>query len=71
MGPSDGTAVAIGASTVAGAALMLNLSLLGVQDVTPQLLLGSAGAVIGFGTSWALSRFGVRPTIEQASWSKT
>ena len=46
---------------------MLDLSLLGVQDATPQLLLGSAGAVIGFGTSWALSRFGVRPTIEQGN----
>jgi hypothetical protein len=67
-GPVDGTPVAIGASTVAGAALMLNLSLLGVQDTTPQLLLGTAGAVIGFGTSWALSRFGVRPTLEQAAW---
>ncbi|MEO7669717.1 MAG: hypothetical protein ABIW57_10290, partial [Polyangia bacterium] len=67
-GPRDGTALAIGASTVAGGALMLNLSLLGFQDTTPQLLLGSAGAVIGFGTSWALSRFGVRPTLEQAAW---
>jgi len=67
-GPVDGTPLAIGASTVAGAALMVNLSLLGVQDLTPQLLLGSAGAVIGFGTSWGLARFGYRPTLAQAAW---
>jgi len=67
-GPADGTPLAIGASTVAGAALMVNLSLLGVQDLTPQLLLGSAGAVIGFGTSWGLARFGYRPTLAQAAW---
>jgi len=67
-GPLDGTPLAIGASTVAGAALMVNLSLLGVQDLTPQLLLGSAGAVIGFGTSWGLARFGYRPTLAQAAW---
>lgn len=67
-GPTDGTPLVIGASTVAGAVLMVNLSLLGVQDLTPQLLLGSAGAVIGFGTSWGLARFGYRPTLEQAAW---
>ena len=39
-----------------------------MNDPTPQLLLGSAGAIIGFGTSWGLSRFGFRPTVEQAAW---
>ena len=69
--PWTGTPLAIGASTVAGAALMRNLGLMGGQglsDVTPQLLLGTAGAVIGFGTSWGLSRFGFKPTVEQAAW---
>ena len=54
-----------------GATLMRNLGLIGGQglnDLTPQLLLGSAGAIIGFGTSWGLSRFGFRPTVEQAAW---
>jgi hypothetical protein len=66
-----GTPLAIGASTVAGAALMRNLGLMGGQGlsgVTPQLLLGTTGAVIGFGTSWGLSRFGFKPTVEQAAW---
>jgi hypothetical protein len=70
-GPVPGTPLAIGASTVAGAAFMRNLGLLGGQQLsgaTPQLLLGSAGAVIGFGTSWGLARFGFRPTMEQAAW---
>src|SRR5205807_8049417 len=52
-------------------ALMRNLGLLGGQQLSglsPQLLLGTAGAVIGFGTSWGLSRFGVHPTLEQAGW---
>ncbi|HVU49941.1 MAG TPA: hypothetical protein VHL80_04600 [Polyangia bacterium] len=61
--------LAIGASTIAGATLFRNLGLTGgLSSVTPQLLLGSTGAVIGFGTSWGLSRFGFRPTVEQAAW---
>ncbi|HVR04295.1 MAG TPA: hypothetical protein VMT47_19305 [Polyangia bacterium] len=70
-GPISGTPLAIGASTMAGAALLRNLALMGgpqLTGVTPQLLLGSAGAVIGFGTTWGLSRFGFRPTLEQAAW---
>jgi hypothetical protein len=68
-GPLPGTPLAIGATTVAGAALMRNIGATGgLVGNTPQLLLGSAGAVIGFGTSWGLSRFGFRPTIEQAAW---
>ena len=41
---------------------------MGISDLSPQLLLGGAGAVIGFGTSWGLSRFGLRPTLGQAAW---
>jgi hypothetical protein len=68
-GPVSGTPLAIGASTVAGAALFRNLGMTGgLTGVTPQLLLGSTGAVIGFGTSWGLSRFGLRPTVDQAAW---
>jgi hypothetical protein len=58
-----------GGSTIAGATLFRNLGMTGgLSNVTPQLLLGSAGAVIGFGTTWGLSRFGFRPTVEQAAW---
>jgi len=67
-GPVDGTPLAIGASTVAGAVLMRNLGSMGISDVSGQLLIGSAGAVIGFGTSWGLARFGLRPTLGQAAW---
>ena len=69
--PWSGTPLGIAASTIAGATLMRNLGLMGGQglsELTPQLLLGSAGAVIGFGTSYGLSRFGLRPTVEQAVW---
>jgi hypothetical protein len=67
--PMSGTPLAIGASTIAGAALFRNLGMTGgLTGTTPQLLLGSTGAVIGFGTSWGLSRFGFRPSVEQAAW---
>jgi hypothetical protein len=67
--PLSGVPLAIGASTIAGATLFRNLGMTGgLTNVTPQLLLGSTGAVIGFGTSWGLSRFGFRPTVEQAAW---
>ena len=65
---ADGRVLTVGASTVAGATLFSNLSRLGLQGTTPMLLLGSAGGVIGFGTAWALSRFGVRPTVDEAVW---
>jgi hypothetical protein len=68
-GPVSGVPLAIGASTVAGATLMRNISMWGgLTSATPQVLLGSTGAVIGFGTSWGLARFGLRPTVEQAAW---
>ncbi len=67
--PMSGTPLAIGASTLAGATLLRTRGRMGnLSGVTPQLLLGSTGAVIGFGTSWGLSRFGFRPTVEQAAW---
>ena len=67
--PPSGVPLAIGASTIAGATLFRNLGMTGgLSNVTPQLLLGSTGAVIGFGTSWGLSRFGFKPTVEQAAW---
>ncbi len=47
---------------------MRNLGSMGISDLSGQLLIGSAGAVIGFGTSWGLSRFGLRPTLGQAAW---
>lgn len=68
LGPTDGTPLTMVAATVGGAALMRNLSLLGLDSASSQLLLGSAGAVIGFGTAWGLARFGLRPTLEQAAW---
>jgi hypothetical protein len=67
--PTTGVPLAIGASTIAGATLFRNLGMTGsLTGVTPQLLLGSTGAVIGFGTSWGLSRFGFKPSVEQAAW---
>jgi hypothetical protein len=69
--PWSGTPLLIAASTLAGTTLMRNLGLMGgegLSSVTPQLLLGSAGAIIGFGTSFGLSRLGVRPTVEQSAW---
>ncbi len=69
--PWSGTPLTMAASTVAGATLMRNLGLMGGQGlstVTPQLLLGSAGAIIGFGTAWGVSRIGFRPSVDQAAW---
>jgi hypothetical protein len=69
--PMSGTPLAIASSTIAGAAFMRNLGLTGgpqLAGVTPQMLFGSAGAVIGFGTAWGLSRYGLKPTVEQAAW---
>ena len=45
------------------------LSLLAQQDgVGVVTLLGGAGAVIGGGTAWGLTRFGLRPSAAQALW---
>jgi len=68
LGPTDGTPLAIGAATVGGAALMRNLSRLGLDSTSSQVLLGSAGAIIGFGTAFGLARFGLRPDLSQAAW---
>src|SRR5207248_1450178 len=62
----DGTPLAIASSTAAGALLMRNLGLIGLPQLSAQVLIGGAGAVIGFGTSWGLSRFGFRPDFGQA-----
>ena len=68
-GQTDGTALAIGASTTGGRDLdARNSARRGSPDLSGQLLIGSAGAVIGFGASWGLSRFGFRPTLGQAAW---
>lgn len=66
-GPVDGTALAITTSILAGGAWGGSLSLLADQRSTGVvMLIGSAGAVIGGGTAWGLTRFGLRPTREQA-----
>ena len=68
-GPSDGTSLEVTTSVVAGASLMSFLSLLGQQDSTGVLMLtGTAGAIIGGGTAWGLTRFNLRPTLSQAAW---
>jgi hypothetical protein len=71
-GPRDGLPLAVGASAVAGGALFPLLSLMSGLDSPGALVLtGSAGAVIGAGTTWGLSRFGYRPTLPQAAWYAT
>jgi hypothetical protein len=65
----DGGALAVTTSIVAGAVWGSSLSLLSQQDgVGVVTLLGSAGAVIGGGTAWGLTRFGMRPSAAQALW---
>lgn len=68
-GPSDGTALAITTSLLAGGVWGGGLSLL-AQQSSPSvvLLVGTAGAVIGGGTAFGLTHFGVRPTTTQALW---
>jgi hypothetical protein len=66
-GSVDGTALAITSSILVGGAWGGSLSLLADQRSTGVvMLIGSAGAVIGGGTAWGLTRFGLRPTREQA-----
>jgi hypothetical protein len=68
-GPGDGTALAIATSMVAGGVWGGALALLGEQrDIGVVTLLGGAGAVIGGGTAWGLTRFGFRPTVSQSLW---
>ena len=65
--PSDGAALAITASTLAGGLWGLGLSKLALQDSVGFITLaGSAGAIIGGGTAFGLVHFGKRPSIEQA-----
>jgi hypothetical protein len=65
----DGTALAITTSIAAGGLWGSGLSLLAQQNgVGVVTLLGSAGAVIGGGTAWGLTRFGLRPDAAQALW---
>ena len=67
--PRDGTALTLTTSLVAGGVWGGGLSLLAQQNSTGVVLLvGSAGAVIGGGTAWGLTHFGVRPTPAQALW---
>ena len=67
--PPDGTLLAGVTSTVAGATLFSSLALLGQQDTLGVLLItGTAGAIIGGGTAWGLSRFGVKPSLGEAAW---
>ncbi len=68
----DGLPLAVAASGVAGGALFPLLALMSGLDSPGALVLtGSAGAVIGAGTTWGLSRFGYRPTLAQAAWYAT
>ncbi|HEX7505813.1 MAG TPA: HEAT repeat domain-containing protein, partial [Polyangia bacterium] len=65
--PSDGAALAITASTIAGGLWGAGLSKLALQDSVGFITLaGSAGAIIGGGTALGLVHFGKRPTPEQA-----
>ena len=68
-GPPDGSALALATSLVSGGVWGGGLSLLAQQDSTSVVLLvGSAGAVIGGGTAWGLTHFGLRPSPAQALW---
>ena len=67
--PADGTALAIVTSAAAGGFWGGSLSLLAQQNNAGVVaLVGGAGAVIGGGTAWGITRFGLRPTPEQAFW---
>ena len=67
--PRDGTFLTLATSLVAGGVWGGGLSLLAQQSNTPVVLLvGSAGAVIGGGTEWGITHFGLRPSPTQALW---
>lgn len=67
--PRDGTALALTTSLLAGGVWGGGLSLLAQQNSTGVVLLvGSAGAVIGGGTAWGLTHFGLKPSPSQALW---
>jgi hypothetical protein len=67
--PRDGTFLTLATSLVAGGVWGGGLSLL-AQQSSPGvvLLVGSAGAVIGGGTAWGITHFGLRPSPTQALW---
>ncbi|MDX2024238.1 MAG: hypothetical protein SF187_28610 [Deltaproteobacteria bacterium] len=68
-GPTSGVPLLVTTSLLAGSAWGAGLALMADQNSAGvMMLLGSAGAVIGGGTAFALSRFGVRPTVDQAIW---
>jgi len=65
--PSDGAALAITTSTLAGGLWGAGLAKLALQDNVGFITLaGSAGALIGGGTALGLVHFGKRPSPEQA-----
>jgi hypothetical protein len=69
---AEGLPLAVATSAAAGGALFPLLSLMSGLDSPGTLILtGSAGAVIGAGTTWGLSRFGYRPTVPEAAWYAT
>jgi hypothetical protein len=68
-GPMSGVPLLVTTSLLAGGVWGSGLALMADQNSAGvMLLLGSAGAVIGGGTAFALSRFGVRPTVAQSIW---
>lgn len=65
----DGLPLAITTSALSGATLFPYLAALAEQKNALTLTLtGTAGAVIGGGSTWGLSRFGLRPKLGQAVW---
>ncbi|HEY5285179.1 MAG TPA: hypothetical protein VIM14_20465, partial [Polyangia bacterium] len=65
--PADGAALAITTSALAGGLWGVGLAKLALQDSVGFITLaGSAGAIIGGGTAFALVHFGKRPSTEQA-----
>ncbi len=65
----DGLPLAVVTSAVSGASLFPYLAALAQQKNPLTLTLtGTAGAIIGGGSAWGLSLFGMRPTLPQAVW---
>jgi hypothetical protein len=67
---SDGTSLAVATTTMSSASLFPSLAAMAeVSSVGSLLLTGTAGAVIGAGTSLGIFRFaGARPTLAQSVW---
>ncbi|MDQ3266087.1 MAG: HEAT repeat domain-containing protein [Myxococcota bacterium] len=65
----DGLPLAVVTSALSGASLFPYLAALAQQKNPLTLTLtGTAGAIIGGGSAWGLSLFGMRPTLPQAVW---